>query len=142
VLLTTGRDAERATLGALPANVHVERWVAQEDILGHAAGVVCHGGSGTTFGALTAGVPLVVVPLFADQSANGRVIEGAGAGLLVASADAGEGIAGPGPGDVASIRAAIGRVLADPSYRRAAERISDEMARGEAIDDVLASLAA
>jgi UDP:flavonoid glycosyltransferase YjiC (YdhE family) len=34
--------------------------------------VVCHGGSGTAFGALAAGVLIVVVPLFADQFENGR----------------------------------------------------------------------
>ena len=29
VLVTTGRDADPAELGPLPANVHAERWVAQ-----------------------------------------------------------------------------------------------------------------
>ena len=34
--------------------------------------VVCHGGSGTVLGALAAGLPLVILPLFADQLVNAR----------------------------------------------------------------------
>jgi UDP:flavonoid glycosyltransferase YjiC (YdhE family) len=43
----------------------------------------CHGGSGTTLGALAAGLPLVVVPLFADQPVNARRVAAVGAGLAV-----------------------------------------------------------
>ena len=67
VLLTVGRSFDPSLLGPPPANVHVERWVDQADVLAEAAVVVCHGGSGTVFGALAAGVPLVIVPGFADQ---------------------------------------------------------------------------
>ena len=45
--------------------------------------VVGHGGSGTTFGALAAGVPVVIVPLFADQFANAERVAEAGAALVV-----------------------------------------------------------
>lgn len=51
----------------------------------HANVVVCHGGSGTAFGALAAGVPLIICPLFADQSSNGQLIASAGAGLVAAA---------------------------------------------------------
>jgi hypothetical protein len=34
----------------LADRVHVERWVPQEDVLGHADAGVCHGGSGTMLG--------------------------------------------------------------------------------------------
>jgi len=74
VLVTLGRDGDANALATLPANVHVEKWVPQRDVLAHAAVVLCHGGSGTTFGALEVGVPLIIVPLFADQPANGRLI--------------------------------------------------------------------
>ena len=42
-----------------------------------------HGGSGSTLGALAAGVPLVVMPLFADQPQNARRVAEVGAGLAV-----------------------------------------------------------
>ena len=44
---------------------------------------VVHGGSGSTLGALAAGVPLVVVPLFADQPQNARRVAEVGAGIAV-----------------------------------------------------------
>ena len=72
VLLTVGRRFDASTLGPVPANVHVEPWVDQARVLDHAELVVCHGGSGTTLAALAAGVPLVMVPLFADQFENAR----------------------------------------------------------------------
>ena len=113
VLLTVGRELQ---LGPVPANVHVERRVPQADVLGHAAAVVCHGGSGTTLGAIAAGVPLVLVPLFADQPFNaGRV-----AGTAVSLDD---------------VRRGLERVLEDDSYRAAAERLADEMRALPAIDD-------
>jgi UDP:flavonoid glycosyltransferase YjiC (YdhE family) len=97
-----------------PDNVHVEPWVPQSDVLASAALVVCHGGSGTAFGALAAGVPLVLVPMFADQRANAALLARAGA-ALVSSLDHG----------AAALRAAIETVLQTPAYRRHAERIRD-----------------
>ena len=79
-LLTVGSQFDRSTLGSIPSNVRVEAWVEQAAVLPHAELVVCHGGSGTIFGALAAGVPVVVVPLFADQFDNGRCVAEAGAG--------------------------------------------------------------
>jgi UDP:flavonoid glycosyltransferase YjiC (YdhE family) len=79
VLLTTGTDRD---LGHTPPNVRVERWVPQEIALAQASLVVCHGGSGTVLGALAAGLPLIVMPLFADQFANARTLEAAGAAVV------------------------------------------------------------
>lgn len=73
VLLTTGRAVEPAVLGSVPEHVHVEQWVEQASVLDEASVVVCHGGSGTTFGALAEGLPVVVVPMFADQAVNAGV---------------------------------------------------------------------
>ncbi len=83
VLVTTGRGFDTSRLRDVPGNVHVEAWVDQANVLGEAGLVVCHGGSGTTYGALAAGVPLVVVPVFADQFANAPKVAQAGAGIQV-----------------------------------------------------------
>ena len=46
--------------------------------------MIGHGGFGTTMGALAAGVPQVVVPLFSfDQIVNGEHVAAVGAGLTV-----------------------------------------------------------
>jgi hypothetical protein len=80
VLLTTGTDLD---LGPVPSNVRVERWVPQAEALAHASLVVCHGGSGTVLGALAANVPLLIMPLFADQFANAETLSDAGAAIVV-----------------------------------------------------------
>jgi UDP:flavonoid glycosyltransferase YjiC (YdhE family) len=143
VLLTVGRATDVAELGPIPANVHVEAWVPQADVLGHAALIVCHGGSGTTFGALAAGVPVVLVPLFADQLTNARRLTAAGVALAV-EPDRGpaDAMGRAGPEDAPCLRAAIETVLAGAAYRRAAGRIADEMLAQPAIDDLLATFEA
>jgi UDP:flavonoid glycosyltransferase YjiC (YdhE family) len=109
VLLTLGRDVE---VGPAPENVHIEEWVPQGDVLGHAAAVVCHGGSGTTLGALARGVPVVAVPLFADQPFNAIRVTATGAGLHAT---------------IDEIGTTLARVLADSAYRRGAERLAAEL---------------
>ena len=84
VLLTIGDRRDPEELGPLPANVHVEEWVAQDAVAPHAAAIVGHGGHGTTLGALAHGVPLVVVPLFSiDQWSNAAAVARAGAGVAL-----------------------------------------------------------
>jgi UDP:flavonoid glycosyltransferase YjiC (YdhE family) len=141
VLLTTGRSLDSKLLGPLPANVHAESWVPQDDVFAEAAVVVCHGGSGTTFGALAAGVPLVIIPMFADQPVNARLVRAAGAGLVVtrgpASMDAiGEGFADDAP----RVREAIEAVLGDDGYRQGASLIAEEMGALPDTDEMITSL--
>lgn len=82
VLVTIGHGMDPDRLGLLPPRIRVERWVDQASVLRTASAVLCHGGGGTVIGALAAGVPIVAVPLFAeDQHINARQIEAAGAGL-------------------------------------------------------------
>jgi UDP:flavonoid glycosyltransferase YjiC (YdhE family) len=141
VLLTVGRDVDINTLGRVPENTHVEAWVPQADVLADATLVVAHGGSGTTFGTLAAGVPLVIVPLFADQLVNAARTAGAGAAVVVEpDRDAERGMGTLGPQHAPRLRAAIETILADRSYARAATRIADEMTALPSIDDVLARL--
>lgn len=130
VLFTVGRRFDPAGLGAVPDHVHVEQWVDQADVLGAADLVVCHGGSGTVFGALAAGVPIIAVPLFADQFENGRRVAAAGAGTVVTSLHDGDGDGARrliALDDAPRIRAAIDDVLAAPSYLESARAIAAEM---------------
>ena len=141
VLLTVGRRLDPTLLGAVPANVHVEEWIDQANVLPHAELVVCHGGSGTAFGALAAGVPLVVVPVFADQFENARRIAGAGAGLTVRAAEeSGQGNGVIGLDDAPRMARAIATVMAEPAFQRNADRIATEMAASMTVDDALGAL--
>jgi UDP:flavonoid glycosyltransferase YjiC (YdhE family) len=117
VLVTIGRERDPAELGSLPANVHVERWVPQNDVMPHVAAMVCHGGSGTVTMGLAAGVPMVVVPLFADQSWNSERIAALGAGIELAG----------GPDAAPGVGEAVHHLLANASYRDTAEGIAVQM---------------
>jgi hypothetical protein len=121
VLLTIGRGAEPASFGPVPPHVRVEQWVDQASVLARASAVVCHGGGGSTLGALAAGVPMVVVPLFAeDQHINARRVAAAGAGVLT---------------EPAGIRAALDRVLTEPPFRAGARRLAAELATHPSTDE-------
>ncbi|MEU7917279.1 glycosyltransferase [Micromonospora zamorensis] len=65
-------------LGELPDHVTVHPWVSQAELLPLVDVVVHHGGSGTTLGALAAGVPQVLLPQGADQFANADALDAAG----------------------------------------------------------------
>lgn len=135
-LLTLGGTREVVDVGELPTNVHVERWVAQEHALRLASVVLCHGGAGTTFGALATGTPLVIMPMMADQSANADLASSAGAAVVVRPRpdNAGTPI---GPVDVPRIRDAIMAVLTDGAYARAAQDVADETRTTPSLDQVL-----
>lgn len=141
VLLTVGQEIDADALGPVPPNVHIERWVPQADVFDRAAAVVCHGGSGTTLGALAAGLPLVVVPLFADQPDNARRVAAVGAGIAVEPDP--EDADGPMRSriDPVALCAAIEDVVGDAAYRRAAQQLADELHALPPTDTALAVLA-
>jgi MGT family glycosyltransferase len=139
VLLTVGRKFDAAALGRVPANAHVEAWVDQDSVMSHANVVVCHGGSGTVLGALESGVPLVTVPVFADQFENSRRVAAVGAGRTVEvhSRTEAESRAVVTKDDAPRIRAEVDRVLSDSSYGDRARLIAREMAAYPTVEQVM-----
>lgn len=69
-----------------PENARVERFVPHSILLPKAACVICHGGMGITQKALSAGVPLCIVPFGRDQLEVARRVEAAKAGSRLAPA--------------------------------------------------------
>ena len=118
-ILTTGRDRDPATLGlASRGNVHVTDWLSHSELLPRCAAVVTTGGAQTIVSALAAGVPLVVVPTLWDKPANARRVVAAGVGVQLAPRDC----------TPERLRAAVEKVLGDPSYRRNAARMAQVLA--------------
>ena len=137
VLVTVGNELDLDVLGAAPPNVHLTRWVPQVDAFAAARLVVCHGGSGTTLGALAAGLPLVIVPLFADQAPNARRVAEVGAGLVVQPLYDGTSKALPSSIDPGLLREAILAGLRDDALARSAQAIAEEMRALPPVDDAL-----
>jgi UDP:flavonoid glycosyltransferase YjiC (YdhE family) len=80
--------------------------------------VVSHGGSGSVMGALAHGLPMVVIPMGADQPLNAARCEVLGVARVLDAVEA----------TPQTVRAAVSTVLEDLAYRRAAERMRDEIA--------------
>jgi UDP:flavonoid glycosyltransferase YjiC (YdhE family) len=117
LVVTVGRDGDPDQFGPQPPNVRIERYIPQSLLYPRCDLVISHGGSNTMLGALAHGIPQVMVPITADQPYNAARCSAVGVARVVPSSDA----------TAASIREAALSVLADPSYRRAAQRIRDEM---------------
>jgi UDP:flavonoid glycosyltransferase YjiC (YdhE family) len=118
LIVTVGRNLDPAAFGPQPPNVHIERFITQSLLMPRCAVVITHGGSGTIMGALSEGVPMVVIPLGADQPQNAARCAALGAGRVVIDTDV----------TPESMREAVEDVLTDPSYRTQAQRVRDEIA--------------
>ncbi len=124
VLLTIGRSADPAELGAVPSNAHIEQWVPQSNVLAVARAAVGHGGFGTTLGAVAAGVPSVVLPLFAsDQFLNAEKVTETGVGIGLPGLES--PIADPATGG--DLAEAVHRVLVEDGFRSRAQQIARDI---------------
>ncbi|KAE8762227.1 glycosyltransferase, partial [Georgenia thermotolerans] len=118
VLVSLGAGLDPALLGPQPAHVRVEPFVDQDRVIAAADVVVTHGGSGTVTAALTAGVPVVVLPMGADQPDNAARCAALGVGTVL----------DPVTVTPPQVRAAVGAVLTDPAFRRRAAALAAEAA--------------
>ncbi len=118
LVVTTGRQNDPAILGVQPNNVIVRNYIPQDELLPWCDVIVAHGGSGTVLGALAHGVPLLVVPQGADQWSNAVHIITAGAGLRLLRDEL----------TTTAVHDCVMTLLSEPSYRRVAARIKDEIA--------------
>lgn len=99
--------------GPFPENFIVRPFVPQLEVLEKVDAVVSHGGHNTVAETLARSLPLVVAPIKDDQPVIAKQVTEAGCGLRLS-------FTRPRP---ALIREAVQRVLAEPSFREAADRI-------------------
>ena len=118
VVATVGHDLDPAALGPRPPTTRVARYVPMTRLVEGASLLVFHAGSGTMLAGLAAGVPLLMLPIAADQPENADRCAGAGIGLILRDDERTAG----------RIAEAAATVLADDGMRRAAARARDEIA--------------
>lgn len=121
LVLTVGRNRDPQEFGEQPPNVHVARYIPHNLLLPHCDLVLCHGGSGTIMDALSLGLPMVLIPIAADQPENAQRCIEAGVASVVEPGQPTEA------GLPQAIRDATREVLGDPRYRRAAQRLRHEI---------------
>lgn len=130
IVATVGPHVDPEVLGPQTDNVHVARFIAQAEVLPQADVVVCHAGSGSVLGALTHGLPMVLLPMGADQPHNAARCAALGVGIALDAAHV----------TAAEVGKAVGRILDEPSYRRAASQVRDEIAAQPDVGPAVACL--
>lgn len=130
VVVTVGRGFDPGELGPQPRGVHIERYVPQASLLPYCAAVLTHAGSGSVLGALTHGLPMVCIPLGADQPLNAERCTALGVGLELDALTL-------TPDDVL---AATTAVLTEPRYRASAEGVRAEISAMPSTRDALTLL--
>lgn len=76
---------EDNTINSMPPNVFIKKWMPQNDILAHpnVKLFISHGGLFSTMESIDRGIPLLIIPFFADQHKNGRRVEHSGYGKVL-----------------------------------------------------------
>lgn len=130
-IVTLGRASRPGEFGPLPANVRVERYVPQSQVLPHCSAVICQGGFNLMLPALAQGVPTACMPV------TWGALEGYGGAERCAQLGAGQiypigqemedGRSDAVHVDPERIRTMMVSLLEDPSYSQAARRIGEEI---------------
>lgn len=121
LILTVGRNRDPVEFGEQSPHVHIERYVPQNLLLPHCDLVVNHGGSGTMLDALSHGLPMVMIPMAADQPINAHLCARLGVARVVTPE-------GRTQQELThAIRNATREVLPNPAYREAAQRLQKEI---------------
>ena len=119
LLVAVGPDGDPALLGEVGDNVRLERFVDQSRVLSLIDVMVHHGGTGSVLGALSAGVPQLIMPQGADQFFNAEYLTEVGAARALRNEEQGAG----------AIRAVVAALLEpDAGERTVARRIQAEIA--------------
>lgn len=132
VICTAGPAADWQSLGALSdrPNVYLTDYLPLELILPRCDAVVTAGGFNTVMGALQFGLPMLVVPLGADQPWNAQRVASLGAGVSLDAAAA----------DRDTVTAVVRDLIVEPSYRVIAARLQERIERMPGPDEAAAYL--
>ena len=121
VTLAVGIGDDRASTGQPQPrpNVYVEPYLPLPELLGQCALFVTHGGFNSVKEAVSAGTPMLVVPIASDQHYSADRAEALGIGRVVRSHER----------TPTRIREQALAVLADPGYRERSAALAAEMTR-------------
>lgn len=115
VVASLGGRPESALEGEIPANARIASYLPYDALLPRTAVMVTNGGYGGVLQALGAGVPLVVAGGTEDKPEVAARVAWSGAGVDLRT----------GTPEADDIRAAVLRVLTEPSYSAAAHRLAE-----------------
>ena len=117
LIVAIGPNEDASRFGSVPANVRLEPYVPQPELLRRCDLFITHGGFNSVKESLIAGVPMVVIPITADQPYCAQRCAALGVGRVVA----------PDQRNAEAVRAAAQAVLGNASFRTRAEAFAAEM---------------
>jgi MGT family glycosyltransferase len=127
VVMSVGDNVNIDSVGAVPGNFVVRRFVPQLEVLRRSDVFVTHAGMGSVHEALHFGVPMAMYPQMAEQSFVASRIAALGAGIQLTRMDGrGASLTTTEVPGVEAIRAGVEAVMRDPAYRRNARRLARE----------------
>ena len=118
LLISCGRAFDPAQLGEMPANVRVEQYVDQMEVLSRTSLFVTHCGMNSASEGMWMGVPELLFPLTGEQRAVARRVAEVGAGVPLEEAVARE---------AAALRKTVLGALADERLREGAAHMREDL---------------
>jgi UDP:flavonoid glycosyltransferase YjiC (YdhE family) len=125
LVLAIGGYRDPAEFGPQPANVTLATYISHAQLLPHCRAVICHGGYGTIMACIRLGIPMLIIPINADQPFNARVCAEMGVARVIERAAC----------TPESVAAALDALLTQPAYaiqadrwRRDLEQMPDDVA--------------
>jgi MGT family glycosyltransferase len=139
LVLSIGHNLDPASIGPVAASTIVVPHAPQLPLLERASLCITHAGLNTALEALSAGVPMVAIPITNDQPGVGARIAFTGTGQVIPLEEL----------SVDRLREAVHEVLSDRSYRERAQAIEAAILRtdglnkaADIVDRVLSQVAA
>ena len=118
-IVTTADQVTRETVEMAPDNFIIEEYLPGAEVLKHCQALIFHGGNGSMYQGLEAGVPMIAVPFHFEQRVNAKNCVQYGFGVHIP----------PRKVSGKRILKALDTLLADPSYRRASKKLSASVKR-------------
>ena len=117
-ITTTGGQAREETLSRAPDNFRIAKYAPGRTLLKHCSAIIFHGGNGTMYQALEAGVPMIALWNQLEQRATGRMVKQQGFGFTFNARKV-----RPEP-----LVEALDEVVNNPKYRENVQRFSPAVA--------------
>lgn len=113
LVISIGQQHDPSVFGVQPAHITITRYIPQWQILPQCDAVICHGGFTSLVGALSHGLPVMVIPLGADQPDHAQRCVELGVGIALKSRQL----------TVSVIQEALKELHHDSTYRKKAQAL-------------------
>jgi MGT family glycosyltransferase len=117
LIVALGGTLDPAVFGPQPANVHIERYIPMSLIASRCDVIVSHAGANTVMTTLSHGLPMLLIPIGADQPLHALRCTELGVALRLDAEDL----------HTEDVRSSLYKLLEETSYRQMSQRLQQEI---------------